>query len=886
MDYESMLRVGVTVAFLALTFGCGGESDGGMVDPETPSLTIERVSGDGQTAGTDGELTDPLVVRVVRDDGATVAGEEVGWTVSESPGGGAELIAAESETDAQGRAATRLVLGPATGTYRVTASLRDEGSVQFSATAEERTFRRLTRVSGNDQSGEVGEEVSDSLVVRSHDQFDDPIGDVSVAFEVSRGASGNPEVSPSSVETDSSGRAAASLLLGDKNGTYGVRAVAGRDTVTFLAAASGGTEFLLSLEDVTPATLEAGGEATLTGAGFDADPSNNDVIVDGRSAGVLSASESELIVSVPTYEDQCLPRRNVEVRVVVSPDTSEAVVRELTPSVSILNLGAGEDTVLVGPDEVGCLMLPESSSGGGEYEVMATPLPDALGTSAMRLFVNGNSPLSSPNEAEPSERLRLGANVTTGPGGSADLRSWKESQYKWDRRLRQREKEWLTDIRARAAIAPSMSRTVGSLMPATAAVGDTATFSVTCTDQGQVFAEVQATSEAAVIYEDTVMASRDAGLSTAQYDSIAARFDTLSFAVDTLYFGAPKDIDENGRVIMLFTPAVNRVDGNYSDGFIVGFFCGLDLIAGNQGEMFYLVSPDPDGSFTPADDGTLPKEFVRSIIEGTVIHEFQHLINAQIGGGSGPDEVSGGGAQEVWLNEGLSHLAEEVGGHAVTGFEPRTELTAVDLTSHTEALNQFYRSNFRNLATHLEAPSQGEGLISGGAGFATRGAAWSFVRYILDRFKSSDEHELTRALIQSSEPNARDAVEDATGAASAEEGVSFERIVADWSSMFSLEDRTDLSGSPRSELGLSSYRLRNVYGDATFGSGGSYPLQPDEVPLHESTTVSAELFTGGARYVRLLSTSSSVGTGLRLATESGEDLDASVVPHLIITRTK
>lgn len=857
-----------------------------MVDPETPSLSIERVSGDGQTAGTAGELSDPLVVRVVRDDGAIVVGEEVDWTISESPEGGAELIATDTETNSQGRAATRLVLGPATGTYRATASIQDGGSVQFTATAQERTFRRLVQVSGDGQSGQVGEEVSDSLVVRSHDQFDDPIGEVPVAFEIFRGASGNPEVSPSAVETDSSGRAAASLLLGDRNGTYGVRAVAGGDTVTFLATASGGTEFLLSLDDVSPTTLEAGGEARLTGAGFDADPSNNDVIVDGRSAGVLSASESELTVRVPTYEDQCLPRRNVEVRVVVSPDTSRAIVRELTPSVTDLNLAAGEDTVLVGPDEVGCLMLPESSSGGAEYEVMATPLPDALGTSAMRLFVNGNAPPSSPDEAEPSERLRIRANVPTGPGGNADLRSWKESQYEWDRRLREWEKEWLTDIRARAAKAPSMSRTVGSLMPATAAVGDTATFTVACTDQGQVFAKVQAASEAAVIYEDTIMASRDAGLSTAQYDSIAARFDTLSFAVDTLYFGAPKDIDENGRVIMLFTPAVNRLDGNYSDGFIAGFFCGLDLVAGNQGEMFYLVSPDPDGSFTPADDGTLPKDFVRSIIEGTVIHEFQHLINAQIGGGSAPDEVSGGGAQEVWLNEGLSHLAEEVGGHAETGFEPGTELTAADLTSNTTALNQFYRSNFRNLATYLAAPGQGEGLVSNGAGFATRGAAWSFVRYLLDRFMSSDEHELTRALVQSPEPNARDAVEDATEVASAEAGASFERIVAEWSSMFSLEDRTDLSGSPRPELGLSSYQLRDVYGDATFGSGGSYALEPEQLPLHESTTVSAELFTGGARYVRLLSTSSSAGTGLRFATDTGADLDASVAPHLIITRTK
>ena len=41
------------------------------------------------------------------------------------------------------------------------------------------------------------------------------------------------------------------------------------------------------------------------------------------------------------------------------------------------------------------------------------------------------------------------------------------------------------------------------------------------------------------------------------------------------------------------------------------------------------------------------------------------MINAQTGNG---------GAQDISFNEGLSHLAEEVVGHALNGVEPGTEL--------------------------------------------------------------------------------------------------------------------------------------------------------------------------------------------------------------------
>lgn len=863
--------------------GCGG--DGGPIEPDPPPLGLQRVSGNGQVAGTGGQLAAPLVVRVRRGGEASVSGEEVSWEVT--AGEGAELVETETESGADGTASTGLVLGAAPGGYRVAASLEDGTSVEFSATAEERVFGSLAVLSGDDQSGQVTEELPDSLVVRTLDQFEDPIGQVTVSFGIFRGLSGAPSVEPATAVSDSSGRAATSLVLGSKNGTYGVRAVAGTDTAKFTASASGGTEFLLSLEDVSPAPLQAGGQATLVGAGFAADPADNEVRVDGREAEVLSATDTELTITVPTYEDLCLPRREVAVEVVVDPDVSQPVARELVPDVPEVDLSAGQDTLVVGPD-VGCVLLPASAAGGAEYEVMTTPLPDAAGTSVMRLFVNGAAPPSASGETALSQAVRSRVVEPIRPAGGEPA-DWRHEQYEWDRRLRERERAWLPEIRSRAARAPSMSRTVGSLSPTTAAVGDTATFGVSCTSQPDVFAEVRAAGEAAVVYEDTVMRSRGTGFTDAQYDSIASRFDTFSFPVDTLYFGAPRDIDGNGSVVMLFTPAVNRLVNDYTGGFIAGFFCGRDLLPdeGNDAEMFYLVSPDSAGTFTPTSGDALPKDFIRSIIDGTVIHEFQHLINAQIGGGSAPDGVSPGGAQTPWLNEGLSHLAEEVGGHAITGNQPGSELSAAQLRADPEALRQFYLANFTNLEEYLKEPHAVEGLVSPSTGFDTRGAAWSFVRYLLDRtMDPASEHELTRALVGSTVTDDRGAIEDALATAAGSD-VGFERVAADWNAAFSVEDRADLGGTPRAGLQLTSYQLRDVYGDEAFGAGGVYPLQPTQVSLHESTSVAADLFTGSARHVRLVSTSASSGTGVRLAAEDGEELDpAMTAPHLIIIRTR
>ena len=245
-------------------------------------------------------------------------------------------------------------------------------------------------------------------------------------------------------------------------------------------------------------------------------------------------------------------------------------------------------------------------------------------------------------------------------GAGAELTSWRGPQYDWDMQLREMERPLRSSIRANAVGGSSFG-----LMAAPPQVGDVVDFGFSCVSQTQfpntptdITAEVVSVSNNAVIFEDTL--SRGV-FTTGEYDDIALNFDTVIIGTDTLYFGAPSDVPGDiapGQVVILYSQGVNQMTEDYTNGFIAGFFCPLDLgfSGGNDAKMFYLLVPDPTGDLTPGSDGgLLTKTNVLRITDNTVAHEFQHLINAQVGTGA---------AAEVWINEGLSHVAEEVVGHA------------------------------------------------------------------------------------------------------------------------------------------------------------------------------------------------------------------------------
>ena len=123
-------------------------------------------------------------------------------------------------------------------------------------------------------------------------------------------------------------------------------------------------------------------------------------------------------------------------------------------------------------------------------------------------------------------------------------------------------------------------------------------------------------------------------------------------------FGSVSDIDESGKIIVLMSQRINALvaKDECQQGIITGYFYGFDLSStstnSNRGEVFYALVPDPQG----AHSCSVSVASVQRIVPATFIHELQHMISYN------QHVLTRGGAQErVWLNEGLSLIAEEIG---------------------------------------------------------------------------------------------------------------------------------------------------------------------------------------------------------------------------------
>jgi hypothetical protein len=252
--------------------------------------------------------------------------------------------------------------------------------------------------------------------------------------------------------------------------------------------------------------------------------------------------------------------------------------------------------------------------------------------------------------------------------------------------------------------------------------------------------QVRSIGQHVIVVSDT--ANPAGGFTTAQYDSIALEFDSLAYAVDTTSFGGPTDLDTNQRVVAFYTRAVNELSPPASSVVVLGFFTARDLFSSapgscprsNEGEMFYMLVPDPTGA---VNSNVRTVSFVRGNTVGTMAHELQHLINASRR--VYENGTWNGTFEEVWLNEGLSHIAEElVFYRASVGLAPRGNIVVTQLTTgpnasrRVAAFNTYANPNFGRWRGWLQRPDTA-GPVKNVDALATRGATWSFLRYSADR---------------------------------------------------------------------------------------------------------------------------------------------------------
>jgi hypothetical protein len=187
---------------------------------------------------------------------------------------------------------------------------------------------------------------------------------------------------------------------------------------------------------------------------------------------------------------------------------------------------------------------------------------------------------------------------------------------------------------------------------------------------------------------------------------------------------------------------VNELSPPASSVVVLGFFTARDLFSSapgscprsNEGEMFYMLVPDPTGA---VNSNVRTVSFVRGNTVGTMAHELQHLINASRR--VYENGTWNGTFEEVWLNEGLSHIAEElVFYRASVGLAPRGNIVVTQLTTgpnasrRVAAFNTYANPNFGRWRGWLQRPDTA-GPVKNVDALATRGATWSFLRYSADR---------------------------------------------------------------------------------------------------------------------------------------------------------
>ena len=209
-------------------------------------------------------------------------------------------------------------------------------------------------------------------------------------------------------------------------------------------------------------------------------------------------------------------------------------------------------------------------------------------------------------------------------------------------------------------------------------------------------------------------------------------------------FGTPSDVDGDGRIAVVVTHLIQDVGAG-------GQFRASSLLPrrlGGDGNMTDLLWANP----------VIPEESYRSLL----VHEFQHLINF-----NQHVLVRRGISEASWLNEGLSHLAEDL------VVEPPND-------------------NYRLVREFLAEPGS-VGFSAGLVTYATRGAAYLFVRSLVDLL---GEGVLLR-LVQTGLRD-RDNVEEATG-----EG--FADLMARWAAQLYISG-TGQSGHPRFNYGLGALR--------------------------------------------------------------------------------
>src|SRR5215831_9445120 len=724
---------------------------------------------------------------------------------------------------------------------------------------------RLEATSSVSASAPVGSSLSKALVVKVTDAGGAPVANAAVAFAVTQG---NGSTSPRVANTDDKGLATASWTLGTILGPNEVTAsVSGVSSqVKFSTTGVPGPVTTITLSPQNPRLLAGTDSIRLTAISLDAFGNQT------TPAPSFTVRDPTLI-SVDSIGVVRVLRRGDGTYVVASAGgkSDSVLVTVLAVGQSICTAVATPVDLAIGQvvtDVSGQGFCVHSSGASAEYAVVPF-YNSGVPSATITVDVRGQGLTSLP---VPSGNL-LPRIVAAQPPSSNVL----PKDYDFEARLRKRERDAHHGMRLpRGAMRPN--RSITATTESVPAIGTVVSYNVNpndyCTNPDYRTGKVVAITNKAIVVADT--ANPAGGFTDAEYQSIGVTFDTLVDPVDRANFGDPTDIDNNGHVIMFFTRAVNEMTNAGSSGVVLGFFYSRDIlpkvisptdscVGSNVAEMMYLLVPDTGGV---VNGNKRTKDQVVTAANGTVAHEYQHMINA-----GRRYYVNGVGAnwEERWLDEGLAHTAEELNFWRASGLAPRMNLDAsiysdpkVNAAYATFEANNHARYRTYLAKTELQSPIGFDALDDD---LQTRGAIWSFLRFAADHQPAATENSFWFKLVNSTTSGVAN-LTNALGAAPY-------ALMRDWVISLYLDDNA-ATVDPRFQQ--PSWNMRSVLTNG--GQSLAYPL--DTRILNNNASQSVLLAGNGAGFLRF-----SVPSGqdaLLTVTTGGQPIPATV--QLAVVRVR
>jgi hypothetical protein len=387
-----------------------------------------------------------------------------------------------------------------------------------------------------------------------------------------------------------------------------------------------------------------------------------------------------------------------------------------------------------------------------------------------------------------------------------------------------------------------------------------------CSSFNRVGATVRFVGRSGAIYTDDANPVTGESLTDADLVQLGTLFDDYLYPIDTTAFGRESDINGDQRVAILITAGVNALTTSCADGRIIGYFYGADLIpslaGSNRREVFYAFAPQAATTSCPA----VTRSTALRQLPPVLIHELQHMIsfNQRV-------LVRGGGQEDLWLNEGLSHFAEELGFRGVPDARcPNSASCFAQFT--TGDIDNAYRYLVNPEGTALVTPADNSGPL------AYRGAAWLFVRWLADHFSSDTllGSQVTRGLVQSTRFGATNV--------SVVAGVDFPTLVGEWQLANYLENLPGFTQAGR--LRYRTWNFRSLY-QANFPTlfAKPYPLTPDSTS--GSYSRSGILRGGSGRHVRYKLAAGASGVTVQLTGSSGTGAPSGAAePRFAVVRIR